>query len=96
MITYGYAKGHKYTEDGTLMVRVRIPSIHGAYKQSEYRGQVIRNYVLDEDLPYYPSLLLPRLPNEGDVVAVASLDTGNRNFLVLGLTGASYKPNVAL
>ena len=80
MITYGYCKGYYYTGDGTLMVRCRIPSIHGPYS----------HYVTDDALPYYPSLLLPHLPNEGEVVAISSLDSGNSNFLVLGLTGASY------
>lgn len=90
MITYGYCKGYYYTGDGTLMVRCRIPSIHGPYSQKNANGKTIRNYVTDDALPYYPSLLLPHLPNEGEVVAISSLDSGNSNFLVLGLTGASY------
>lgn len=92
MITYGYVKEYKYRSDGTLMIRVRIPSIHGAYNQSDYRGKLIRNYVLDPDLPYYPSLLLPHLPNEGEVVALASLSNSKSEFLVIGLTGGSYTP----
>lgn len=90
MITYGYAKQHQYTNDGTLMIQVRVPSIHGPYHQSEYRGQAVRNYTQDKDLPYYPSLLLPHLPTEGEVVALASLDKSNSEFLILGLTGGSY------
>lgn len=90
MITYGYAKAHYYTNDGTLLVQVRIPSIHGAYNQSNYKGKTIRNYTYDVDLPWYPSILLPHLPNEGEVVALSSLNNSNNNFLVIGLTGGSY------
>lgn len=90
MITYGYVKGYQYANDGTLMIQVRIPSIHGAYDMSEYRGKAIHNYVRDSDLPWYQSLLLPHLPAEGEVVAVAALDSGKSTFIVLGLTGGSY------
>lgn len=90
MITYGYAKDYKYAGDGTLSIQVRIPSVHGPYKQSNAKGQTIRNYVLDNDLPWYPSLLLPHLPQEGEVVAVESLNSGNTEFMVIGLTGGSY------
>lgn len=90
MITYGYAKAYKYAGDGTLSIKVRIPSVHGPYKQSNARGKTIRNYVLDSDLPWYPSLLLPHLPQEGEVVAVQSLNSGNSDFIVIGLTGGSY------
>lgn len=90
MITYGYAKAYHYTNDGALLVQVRIPSIHGAYNQSNYKGRTIRNYTYDADLPWYPSVLLPHLPNEGEVVALSSLNNSNNNFLVIGLTGGSY------
>ena len=94
MITFGYAKAYQYTNDGTLLVQVRIPSIHGAFDRSSYRGQTIRNYVRDEDLPWIESILLPHLPNDGEVVAVASLDSANSQFLVIGLTGGSYYSGV--
>ena len=68
MIVYGYAKSYKYSGDGTLQIQVRIPTIHGPMDTKEYRGLVARNYVRDEDLPYYSSLLLPHLPAEGEVV----------------------------
>lgn len=90
MIVYGYAKDYHYTNDGTLMIKVRIPSIHGAYSQQEYQGKRVRNYTQDVDLPYYPSLLLPHLPSEGEVVALASTDDKTSDFLVLGLTGGFY------
>lgn len=90
MITYGYAKAYHYTNDGTLLVQVRIPSIHGAYDQSNYLGQAIRNYTLDKDLPWYPSVLLPHLPNEGEVVALASTNKSNNAFIIIGLTGGDY------
>lgn len=96
MITYGFAKDVKYAGDGTLMVQVRIPAIHGAYDKSEYQGKTIRNYTSDAQLPWYPSLLLPHKPLEGEVVALASLDTTSSNWLVIGLTGGSHRlPNTA-
>ena len=93
MIVYGYAKGYQYRNDGTLLVQVRIPSMHGPYKQNDANGQTIRNYVQDKDLPWYFSLLLPYLPKEGEVVALSSLDSKNTNFIVIGLTGGSYYNN---
>lgn len=90
MITYGYVKGHEYKKDGTLMVQVRIPSIHGAYSQLEYNGQKVRNYTRDDDLPWYPSVLLTHIPNVGDVVALTSISEANNEFIVIGLTGSSY------
>ena len=90
MTTYGYSKDYHYAGDGNLMVKVRIPSVHGPYKQTQAKGHRLRTYVKDEDLPYYPSLLLPHLPNDGDVVAVMSLDSGYSNMIVIGLTGGSF------
>ena len=49
MVVNGYAKDYMYTGDGTLFVRVRIPSIHGPYTEASYRGKHVRNYVRDED-----------------------------------------------
>lgn len=94
MTTFGFAKGYMYTGDGTLYIRVRIPSIHGPYSMKEYNGQQVRNYTRDENLPYYPSLLLPHLPCEGDVVAITSLDSSNNQFMVIGLTGANYASSI--
>jgi hypothetical protein len=92
MIVFGYAKDSYYTMDSILVVRVRIPNIHGPYKKEDAKGKTIHNYVEDKDLPYYQSLLLPRLPNEGDVVALTATSNSNTNtnFLVIGLTGATY------
>lgn len=89
MIINGYVKSFKYAGDGTLLVKVRIPSIHGPWNQKEYNGRPVRNYVLDEDLPFYPSVLLPHLPNEGEVVALTSTNDKNSEFFILGLTGGS-------
>lgn len=90
MITFGYAKSYYYTGDGTLMIQCRIPSIHGPYSKKNYNGKTVRNYTEDGALPYYPSLLLPHLPTDGEVVAIASLDPAKSNMLVIGLTGGSY------
>ena len=94
MIINGYAKGYKYAGDGTLLIKVRIPSIHGPMNQREYKGKQVRGYVLDADLPYYPSLLLPHLPNDGEVVALTSTNEQNSKFFVLGLTGGAYFENL--
>jgi len=91
MITFGYVKQYKYTNDGTLMIQVRIPSIHGPYKLSDYQGKTVRNYTQDKDLPFYPSILLPHLPLDGEVVAISALDRSNSEFIVIGLTGGSYQ-----
>lgn len=94
MTTYGYAKGYHYAGDGTLMVKVRIPSVHGPFKTTQANGKLLRTYTRDEDLPYFPSLLLPHLPTDGDVVAIMALDSGKSNMLVIGLTGGSYYSGV--
>lgn len=89
----GYAKSYNYAGDGTLMIQVRIPAIHGPMDQKEYKGKSVRNYTRDEDLPYYPSLLLPHLPAEGEVVALISDNDRTSQFMVIGLTGGSYYIN---
>lgn len=94
MIVYGYAMDYRYTGDGTLMIKCRIPQIHGAYSKFQYEGKKITNYTEDGDLPYYMSLLLPHLPTQGEVVAIASLDNTMNNLLVIGLTGGSYTSGV--
>lgn len=90
MITYGYVKDYYYSGDGTLQIQVRIPNIHGPYKITDAQGQTIRNYVTDKDLPYYQSVLLPHIPTEGEIVALSSINESNNEFLIIGLTGASY------
>lgn len=90
MIVYGYVKTYRYAGDGTLEIQVRIPSVHGPMKQRAYQGQAVRNYVRDDQLPFYPSLLLPHLPTEGEVVALAATNTSTSDFIVIGLTGGSY------
>lgn len=90
MIVYGYVKDSRYAGDGTLQLQVRVPTVHGAYRISDYGGKKVRNYTADADLPWYPSLLLPHIPVEGEVVALSSLDNSPSNWMVIGLTGGSY------
>lgn len=90
MIVNGYAKSYKYAGDGTLMIQVRIPTIHGPMDVKDYKGSVARNYVKDEDLPYYSSLLLPHLPSDGEVVVLMSRSDKTTELIVIGLTGGSY------
>ena len=91
---YGYAKGYMYDYNGQLLIKVRIPQIHGAYNQKDYQGQRIHNYVLDEDLPFYNSVVLPRLPNDGDVVSLDSSGALGAGYTVTGLTGGKYNDGV--
>ena len=90
MIINGYVKEYRYEGDGTLMIKVRIPNIHGPMSEREYKGQHVRNYVRDDELPFYPSVLLPHLPNNGEVVALMETNNGTYDFMVIGLTGGSY------
>lgn len=90
MVVNGYVKDYKYAGDGTLLIQVRIPSIHGPMNQREYDGKTVRSYTRDIDLPYYPSLLLPHLPVEGEVVALMNTADNTSHFIVIGLTGGSY------
>ncbi|MCM1224573.1 MAG: hypothetical protein NC548_60005 [Lachnospiraceae bacterium] len=92
MMVLGYAKDYYYAGDSSLQIRVRIPSIHGPYRQQDAGGKTIRNYVEDADLPYYQSILLPRNPRDGDVVVLSSMNNSESkpDFLVIGLTGSSY------
>lgn len=92
MVVFGYAKKTKYTEYGTMEVQVRVPSIHGPYKQSDAKGKTIKRYVPDEDLPYYQSVILPHAPSDGEVVALINVQDTDKNskFFVVGYTGATY------
>lgn len=90
MIIFGYAKGYKYDQAGCLWIQVRIPQIHGPYKQRSENGTHVRNYTQDGALPYYQSLLLPYLPTEGEVVALSTMDDSVNELIVIGLTGATY------
>lgn len=90
MVVYGYAKEYFYNNDGSLYVRVRIPSIHGPYQPSDAGGQTIHNYVPDNRLPAYPSLLLSHEPSDGEVVALMSINDKSTDFIVIGLTGGIY------
>lgn len=91
MILYGYAKDTQWTGEGTMRVRVRIPSIHGPFFESDRgstRGMV---YVKDADLPYIESLLLPYTPKDGDVVALMTTsDDISAGWIIIGLTGGNY------
>ena len=89
MITYAFAIAHKYDGDGVLNIQTRIPSVHGPLSESEFRGQQVKNYTKDSDLPWYPSILLPYLPNYGDTIVVTTLDTSTSNLLVIGVMGSN-------
>lgn len=87
MIVYGFAKTYTYDGDGTLKIQVRIPSVHGPYRQQSTKGV----YVQDKDLPWITSALLPTMPAEGDVVILQSVNEAkNSSFIVIGLTGGNY------
>lgn len=93
MIMYGYAKDFQYDADGTLKVQVRIPAIHGPYRQTSTK-QV---YTRDEDLPWVTSLLTVNLPVEGDVVMLQSENySKSATYVMLGLTGGNYHNGAAI
>jgi len=94
LVTYGYVKDTRYENDGTLMIKVRIPNIHGPNSQKEYKGKVVRNYTFDADLPFYPALQMSPLPVTDEVVALLSTNDSNSNFLVIGSTGGHYITNI--
>ena len=94
MIVFGYAKQYKYTSDGTLLIQVRIPSIHGPYVKSNADGKSLKTYTSDDNLPWIYSLVLPHPPADGEVVAVASLNDTSSQWLVIGLTGGQYSPGI--
>ena len=98
MIVYGYAKTYKYTNDGILQIQVRIPSIHGPFNQSDARGNSLKTYVKDSDLPYYNSVLLPQIPGDGEIVALSSISDSvtNVDFIVIGLMGSTYQTSQTL
>lgn len=85
MITYGYVKEVNTREDGTLWIKTRIPSIHGANSQKEYGGKPIRNYTADDDLPWFQSVILPTVPSVGSIVALSSLNDSNSELIIIGL-----------
>ena len=89
-VVYGYAIEYQYSGTGDLQIQVRIPSIHGPMSQSEYQGQKVTNYTQEADLPWYPSVLLPHLPNYGEVVALVSTNSADNDWVVFGLTGGQY------
>lgn len=91
-IVYGYAKSTMYAGTGEFMIQVRIPNIHGPIDQRDYRGQKVKNYVKDENLPWYPALLMPHTPNTNEVVVLMSTNSSNSEFIVIGLTGGQYSP----
>lgn len=94
MLVYGYAKDSKYADDGQLLIQVRIPNIHGPNTQQEFRGQRVSNYVLDKDLPWYPALILPHIPNVDEVVALTNINESSTDFVVVGITGGEYNSSL--
>ena len=91
MLILGYAIKYRYADNGTTEVQVRIPTAHGPMDKSEYGGKTVHNYVEENDLPYYMSLILPHMPNYGDVVVLSATTESRKDWVVIGLTGGSYK-----
>ena len=92
MVVYGYAKQTRYNNDGICEIQVRIPNIHGPFRQSDAGGKTIHNYVRDEDLPYYPAIISNEIRvDDGDVVILQDSNSGmGSDFIITGVTGASY------
>jgi len=90
MVIYGYAIDSKYSDSGELSIQTRIPNIHGPMVPEQYNGKNVRNFVKTEDLPWYPSILLPYIPNYGAVVALIPTNIDKEEYMVIGLTGGYY------
>lgn len=90
MLINGYVLDTQYDGTGQLLIKVRIPNIHGPMNMRDYQGKLPRNYVQDEDVPYYPSVLLPHQPDPGEVVVLSSTNDKSSDFVVVGMTGGSY------
>lgn len=95
MVVYGYVKDVKYSGDGNMYVKVRIPNIHGPDRKSEYRGHPVRNYVNTENLPYYQANLLSSVPIYGDVVELRSPNENTTTLYVSGITGGNVQARFA-
>ena len=94
MFMYGYAKAYRMNGDGTMSIKVRVPTLHGPYVQTQAQGKTIRNYVEDGSLPWYPSILLPYTPTDGDIVVISTTNDTPNSWLVIGLTGGSYNSGI--
>ena len=92
MLTYGYILDTRENDMGGREFQVRIPSVHGAYRKSEYKGKTPRNYVEDDDLPWYVVLTSVGEPLTGEVAVLAAINSSNNQFVVLGTTGSVYEP----
>ena len=90
MLILGYAIKYRYADNGTVEVQVRIPNVHGPMDLTEYHGSSANNYVAEDDLPYYMSIIMPHLPNYGDVVVLSSRSDAMCEWVVIGLTGGNY------
>ena len=90
MIIFGYAIETRTSDEGVLEIKTRVPLIHGPYDLLEYKGRPTHGYIADSKLPWYQSVVLPKDPQKGDVVALTPLDDGKADFLIVGLMGSSY------
>lgn len=87
MILYGFAKDCQYDNEGTLKVQVRIPQIHGPFRQESSKGA----YTRDKDLPWLTCLLTVNIPVDGDVLMLQSVnESQSSEYVCLGLTGGNY------
>lgn len=94
MVIYGIAIDTRYSNSGELEVKTRIPNVHGPMSETEYQGAQVTNYTREADLPWYKSILLPNLPNYGEIVLLDSVNGANNEWVVLGVTGGTYKQTI--
>lgn len=75
---------------GGYDIQVRIPSVHGAYKKSDYKGKTPKNYVNDKDLPWYPSIESVTNRTVGSIAVLLAVNPSASSFIVIGTTGSEY------
>lgn len=90
MRVYGFVRDVQYGDNGTMFVKVRIPSIHGPADRGDYQGHQVRNYVYDNNLPYYRANLIGSVPVIDDVVELQSINEQTTDLIVTGITGGQY------
>jgi hypothetical protein len=89
-----------YDADGVISIKVRIPTLHGAWDISDYSGKTnaSRAYdkrVADKDLPLYQALQSEslRMVEVGDILLITTIDgSKSGTMFIMGRTGSTiYK-----
>jgi hypothetical protein len=90
MLIYGTVVESSETRpDGTMWVKLRIPSIHGAADVRAYRGSQERhNRIPDSKLPQYQCVRFSSPLALGEVVMLESTRNNKENWVVTNRMGS--------